>query len=306
MGWEDRHYNQSGDGSGGFGRPMGGRSVVTLLLIVNCVVFILDSILTGGSRVPDWMSPYLMGRFSIDEAVERFQLWRIITYQFLHGDFLHILFNMIGLYFFGPMLEQWWGSKRFLAFYLLCGVGGVIPYTVIGLLAPGIILDPGSPELAEYAGKVVKQVGLIGASGSIYGILVACAVLYPKMEVRLLFPPIPMKMRTLAIVFLTIAALSVIAGSPNTGGELAHLGGAALGFLLIKRPSVLNWADRFSPSAIQAGYTKGRFERKIKKEQATREEIDRILAKVSEKGLASLTGREKKLLQQDTDRLRGN
>ena len=303
MAWADRPYNSEND-TPRFGGMGGGQSMVTWLLIINCIVFIVDYILTSGARVPRWMSPYLMGRFSIAEGIEGLQLWRAITYQFLHADFFHILFNMIGLYFFGPLLEQWWGSKRFLAFYLLCGVGGVVPYTVIGYLAPGIILEPGDPELARFAAEIVKEVGLIGASGSIYGILIACAVLYPRQEVRLLFPPIPMKMRTMALIFLGIAFFSVLAGTPNAGGELAHLGGALFGFLLVKKPGVLNFADRFSPQAIQDGYNRGRYEKKIKQQQASREEVDRILAKVSEKGLQSLTKREKKILQQDTDRLR--
>lgn len=302
MGWQDRHYNQSGGGAFG---PMRGKSVVTWLLIINCVVFILDNILSSGSRIPDWMSPYLIGRFTIDEGIYGFQVWRVLTYQFLHADFMHILFNMIGLYFFGRLLEQWWGSKRFLAFYLLCGVAGVVPYTVIGLVAPNLILNADSPELAQYSGEIVRQIGLVGASGAIYGILIGCAVLFPNQRVQLLIPPIPMSMRTMAIVFLSLAVLSVVAGSPNTGGELAHLGGAALGFFLVKRPGLLSWADRLSTEAIQDGYTKGRFEKKMKKEQATREEVDRILAKVSEKGLQSLSKREQKILQQDTDRLRG-
>ncbi|MEO0477653.1 MAG: rhomboid family intramembrane serine protease, partial [Planctomycetota bacterium] len=174
-----------------------------------------------------------------------------------------------------------------LAFYLLCGVIGALP---MGLLVA--------------VGVFPAQVGLVGASGALYGVLIGAAVLYPHQEVRLLIPPIPMKLRTMAIVFLTISFLSVLAGS-NDGGNAAHLAGAALGFVLVKRPGLLSWADRMSAQAIQDGYTKGRYEKKIKKEQATREEVDRILAKVSAKGLQSLTKREKKILQQDTERLNG-
>jgi len=302
MGWQDRDYNQRGHGRA-LGGAGGGMSVATILMIVNCVVFVLDTILTGGSRIPDWMSPYLVGRFTIDEAVYKFQIWRVLTYQFLHGDFFHILFNMIGLYFFGRLLEQWWGSKRFLAFYLLCGVGGVVPYTLVELVWPSLIVDTG---YSQVNGEIVRHIGLIGASGAIFGILIGCAVLYPRQRVQLLFPPIPMTMRTMALVFLGIAVLSVIAGTENVGGELAHLGGAALGYLLVKKAALLSWADRLSPEAIQAGYNKGRFDRKIKKQQATREEVDRILAKVSEQGIQSLSAKEKKILQQDTDRLRGD
>lgn len=284
---------------GGSATRFSGKSVVTWLLIINVVIYLLDSILTSGSRVPRWMSPYYMGRFTIDEAVFGFQIWRVFTYQFLHAGFMHLLFNMIGLYFFGPLMEQWWGSRRFLAFYLLCGFGGVVPYTLMSLAAPGVIQPDLPPEFARY-------VGLVGASGAIYGILIGCAVKFPRQEVRLLFPPIPMKMRTMALVFLGLAMFSVVAGTPNAGGELAHLGGALFGFLLVKKPGVLNFADRLSAQAVQDGYNKGKHERKVKLEQAGRAEIDRILAKVSEQGLQSLTKKEQKLLKQDTERLRGS
>lgn len=284
MGWQDRPYKD--EGSGPTMRGLGGKSVVTYLLVINCVIFVLDAILSQGSRVPAWLSPTLVGYFSVDKAILSGQVWRFVTYQFLHADFWHVLMNMIGLYFFGPMMEQWWGSKRFLGFYLLCGIAGAVP---MGLLV--------------LAGVFPAEVGLVGASGALYGVLIGAATLYPNQTVRLLFPPIPMKLKTMAFVFMGISLLSVIAGT-NDGGNAAHLAGAALGFFLVKRPGLLNWADRLSPQAIQDGYTKGRYEKKIKKEEATREEVDRILAKVSEKGLQSLTTREKKILQEDTDRLR--
>ena len=287
MSWQDRHYNRDDSGGGGAFGALRGGSVVMWLIGINCVVYLIDSILSTGSRVG--ARPYLTewGALSVPLTVEHFQVWRVLTYQFLHGGFFHILFNMIALYFFGPMMERWWGSKRFLAFYLLCGVAGAIPMILL-----------------VYLQVIPAYSYLVGASGALFGILVGAATLFPHQRVMLMFPPIPMTLRTMAIVFLVISAFSTIVGS-NDGGNAAHLAGAALGFLLVKRPGLLNFADRFSPQAIQDGVNKGRFERKLKREQASREEVDRILAKVSEKGIASLTGREKKILQQDTDRLRG-
>lgn len=289
MSWEDRHYNKGGynDGhsGGGFGSRMRSGSVVMWLLIINVVVFVVDGILSSGTRVPEWASPFMLGYFSTDKAVFGGQVWRFVTYQFLHGDFFHVLFNMIGLYFFGPMMEQWWGSRRFLAFYLLCGVCGAVP--MISFQVAGVF-DPVIP--------------LVGASGALYGVLIGAAALFPHQRVQLIFPPIPMTLRTMAFVFLGISFFSVLAGS-NDGGNAAHLAGAGLGFLLVKKPGLLNWADRLSTQAIQDGYHKGKYERKVKQEQASREEIDRILAKVSEKGVQSLTNKEKKALQQDTERL---
>ncbi|MFI4861620.1 MAG: rhomboid family intramembrane serine protease [Phycisphaerales bacterium JB063] len=290
MAWQDRQYSDGAGagtgGGGGFGSRLTGKSAVTWLIALNAVIHIVDVIFATGTRVGQ--TPYfaLWGNFNVAQAIEGGQVWRLFTYQFLHLDFFHLLFNMIGLYFFGPLLERWWGTRRFIVFYLLCGACGALLMLVL-----------------VYAGVIAKGAALIGASGSLYGILIGAAVLYPKMRVMLLIPPIPMSLRTMALVFLGISFFSALAGS-NDGGNAAHLGGAALGFLLVKKPGLLNFADRLNPQAIQAGYNKGRFERKMKNEQASQAEIDRILAKVSEQGLHTLTRREKKALKQDTDRLR--
>lgn len=278
---EARRYG----GGGGLGGRLSGQSMVTWLLIINVGLSVWDGIFAGASR-GGMLELESKCFFSVEKAIYGGQVWRFVTYQFMHAGFLHLLFNMIGLYFFGPMLERWWGSKRFLAFYLLCGISGAVVATVLGLI-------PGLGVLPPYA-------MLVGASGAIFGILVGCAVLYPNQRVQLLFPPIPMTMRTMALVFLGIAAVSVIAGSANAGGEAAHLGGALLGFLLVKNPRVLDWADRFSPSAIQSGINDGRYEKKIKKEADLEAEVDRILAKVQQQGLQSLTKKEKKTLNDAT------
>ena len=289
MAWDDREYYREGRGGGGLGSRLQGKSVVTWLLITNVVVFLLDGILTGSSR-GGFLSPSESGSFSVEEAIYGGQVWRFFTYQFLHANFFHILFNMIGLYFFGPLMEQWWGSKRFLAFYLLCGVAGAVVATVLGLI-PGLNIFPDTAIL-------------IGASGAIFGILAACATLFPHQRVMLLFPPIPMSMRTMALVFLGIAALSVIAGSANAGGEAAHLGGALLGFVLAKKPGLLGFADRVSPAAVRDRVNEGRMERKRKQERASDAEVDRILAKVQAQGLQSLTRGEKKTLNRETENKR--
>jgi len=302
MAWHDRDYNQEGHGGpGGFGGfrggggggiggiagRMGGASMVMWLLGINCVVFLLNGVLSSGTRT-QVISPYAWGNFNLEQGLYGFQLWRWVSYQFLHDGFMHILFNMIGLYFFGPMLEKWWGGRRFLAFYLLCGISGAFLMTLLSFV-PGLLM-------------VGPQTSLVGASGSLFGILAGAAMLFPHQRVMLLFPPIPMAMRTMALLFMGLAFLSVMAGTPNAGGEAAHLGGALLGFMLVKNPGWLNWADRFSPSAIQDGVNKGRYERKRKRELSDRAEIDRILDKVRGKGLASLTRKEKKVLSEETER----
>lgn len=308
MSWKDRDYNREeasmfggssprygggGGVGGGFGSRFGSRlrggSVVTWLLVINVVVFLIDSVLSGSAR-GDALSLTRWGNFNVAQAVYGLQIWRFVSYEFLHLNFFHILFNMIALYFFGPLLEQWWGSRRFLAFYILCGVGGAVLMLLLSFV-PGLL-------------GVTPQTPMVGASGSIFGILVGAAVLFPRMRVMLLLPPVPMSMRTLALIFLGIAVLSILVGARNAGGEAAHLGGALVGFILVKTPILLDWADRMSPSAIQNNVNKGRFERKQKQQHARQQEIDRILDKVRQNGLGSLTKREKKTLQQATDEMK--
>ncbi|MEO1237042.1 MAG: rhomboid family intramembrane serine protease [Planctomycetota bacterium] len=298
MGTESRDYlrdearRYSGGGGGLFGR-LGSHSVVTWLLGINFVVFVWESIF-GTAMRGSFLALGPVGFFSVDTAVYGGQVWRFLTYQFLHGGFLHLLFNMIGLFFFGPMLEQWWGSRRFLAYYLLCGVSGAVVASLLGAV-PGLGIFP-------------VGAALIGASGAVFGILAGCAVLFPHQRVQLLFPPIPMTMRTMALIFLAISALGVIAGSANAGGDAAHLGGALLGFALTKKAGLLNWADRVSPGAITGApgavrdkVNAGRSERKLARERADEAEVDRILAKVAESGLHSLTAKEKKTLNRATE-----
>ena len=122
MGWQDRHYQQGG--GGGLGDRLSGASVVTWLLGINGVVFLLDSVL-GGSTRGNALAPSYWGHFSVDKAITGLQIWRGITYQFLHGNFFHLFFNMLALYFFGPLMERWWGSKRFLAFLSAVRLGRI-------------------------------------------------------------------------------------------------------------------------------------------------------------------------------------
>ena len=288
MAWQDRPYHREGP-SNPFSARIGGSSMVAWLLGINAGVFLLNNILLGSTR-GDGLSPAHWGHFSVAKGVFGLQVWRWVTYQFLHASFGHVLFNMIGLYFFGPMMERWWGSRRFLAFYLLCGIGGAGLFSLLTFVPDVIGLSSQSP--------------MVGASGALFGILVGCAVLYPNQQVMLLIPPIPMKMRTMAIVFLGLAMLSLMAGAKNAGGEAAHLGGALLGWLMIRNPGWLNFANGGLPDFSEK-IKQGRDTRRRDNRDKDDAEIDRILDKVRNKGLASLSNKEKKTLQRATDRQRG-
>lgn len=306
MGWEDRDYyrDQGQTRSSLSTAALRGRSVVFWLIVLNVGVFLLDKILFSAGLVHDpvfvgsdgklvrlgAMGPLeWWGHFSGYFAIQELQLWRFLTFQFLHADIGHILFNMLGLYFFGPMVEHYLGSRRFIVFYLVSGAIGSLSYLFfwgIGLVLSG----PLAP--------------LVGASAGVLGVLIGAAVIAPDSTIQLLFPPIPVRLRTIAWVLVGIGVFTVLfrgfqRGS-NAGGEAAHLGGCLAGYLLIRNPGVMNFVDRKRLSSAGEGPS-----RPTKRRGPSSEEIDRILDKVRDQGIQSLTRKERKALQSETDRQRG-
>lgn len=239
MGFYDRDYSKSPRRSSAAFGAMSMWSVTTWLIVINVAVFIVDRLLqrvgiegvvqlgvTRDNHIVGQYAPLLesLGYFSKYTALMHLQLWRFITFQFLHANLSHIFFNMLALYFFGPLVESFLGSRRYLAFYLIAGSCGALSYLVLSSLHI-LISNPYVP--------------LIGASAGIFGILVAAALVAPNTTVMLLFPPIPLKLKTLAWIFIGIAVFTVFTRGENSGGEAAHLGGALGGYLLIQYPEAL-------------------------------------------------------------------
>lgn len=222
MGFADRPYARQSSARPDLVGAMRMWSVTTWLIVINIAVYVVDRVSDG--LLANW------GYFSAAAAIDNLQLWRFITFQFLHANISHIFFNMLALYFFGPMIEGYLGSRRYLAFYLLCGMAGAVMYLLLWGLG---VLHEGA------------QTPLIGASAGIFGILVAAARIAPNTTVMLLFPPIPIKLKVLAWVMLGIAVVVVFSNGSNAGGEAAHLGGAALGAVLIMQPQWLNAFSRW-------------------------------------------------------------
>jgi membrane associated rhomboid family serine protease len=240
MGFQDRDYYREPRGSGR-GAVFGGMSmwsVTTWLIVINIAVFILDRVLERmgvlglipigieGHQIYARRALLLesLGNFSTYSAIFHLQVWRFLTFQFLHANITHIFFNMLALYFFGPLVESFLGSRRYLAFYLITGACGALGYLFLGAMHV-LISNPFVP--------------LIGASAGIFGVLVAAALIAPDTTVMLLFPPIPLKLKTLAWIFIGIAVFSIFTAEANAGGEAAHLGGAVGGYLLIRYPQAL-------------------------------------------------------------------
>ena len=217
----------------------------TLWLIAACIaVVVIDWVLwnmlglegfvwVGDVRLVMGPLQYF-GHFSQYFAIERLQVWRFVTFQFLHGNLQHLVFNMLALYFFGPLVEAYLRSRQFVVYYILCGVGGAAFYLILLMLGYRI----GTPT-----------VPLVGASAGIFGILVASALIAPHAMVYVL-GVFPLRLVTLAYFFIIYAVLQVIFLGANAGGEAAHLGGAAIGYLLMRLPSVMEriaWLGKRAP-----------------------------------------------------------
>lgn len=266
-------------------------------------VLLLEQVRVAG---PIWVWGYFStstALLTLDQYVgfRGFEFWRLITFQFLHANLTHLLFNMMGLYFFGSLVEQYLGSKRYLAFYLICGIAGACMYLMLNLagwsvfsltgrdLPVLLVNDPGTP--------------LVGASAGVFGVVMASAFLVPNARV-LLFFVIPMRLATLAYGLVAVALLSVLFGSQNAGGEAAHIGGALAGFWFIRHPHSLHgffdFLGRYDPTSRSgAAYRAGRLKTSGAVEDA---EVDRILAKIHKQGLQGLTSKEKKILREASKR----
>ncbi len=287
MGLYDRDYTREGFSSQFHYAPQMRLSwpkpstMVAKLLIINVAVFIVQliafpktyAVIINGvtlhiTLLDRWLAvfPYSFGSVC--------QIWRLITYQFLHGNFWHVLLNMYGLYILGPRLEQLWGGKRFLLFYLGCGVAGAIFYTFL------VAVD------------FLPALPMIGASGAVLGLLAACAILCPTFVVFIFPIPIPITIRLAAIIFTGIYLFTVVTRGANAGGDAAHLAGMAAGALFVFSQ---NWQSRFTAKVRTAHQ-----QRKFTHQQALRDEVDRILEKVHTHGIASLTYREKRTLKKAT------
>ena len=256
--------------------------VVKWLLMLNVGIFIID-VFIGHPLIR-------FGAFAVQSAVFELRVWEFITFQFLHASLGHVLFNSIGIYFFGPWMERWWGSKKFLIFYLLCGIAGAALFTLLLFLhaVPGDMESP-----------------LVGASAGIYGIFIGVAVIAPNLRVMLLFPPIELSMRQLAIGLMVISAGAILLSlGGNEGGEAGHLGGAILGFILVRYPRMLGanpGPPTLRPRPVGEGPPpKLRPRTRLRMDQDSA--VDLILDKISRDGFQSLTQAERDILQEASER----
>lgn len=240
---------------------------VQRLLIANVLVFFLQMTVSGLEVQLAFIPAFILAR-----------PWTIVTYMFVHAGLTHILFNMIALYFFGPRVEQRIGSERFFSLYMISGITG-------GLLS--FVFAPAAP--------------IVGASGAIFGVMLAYARFWPRDRIYI-WGVLPIEARWLVIGYTVLSLWWGFGGGASGTAHFAHLGGFVGGFLCLLYMQRHQGAKRFRKQATAAPPPKDALVGDWRKVDRTRihainrEEVDRILDKISKSGIASLTPQERLFL----------
>ena len=289
------------------------------LLIINILVYMATSLLrNNGVDLTDYLGLHF---FKSDS----FMVYQLFTYMFMHANFEHIFFNMLAFWMFGRILEQVWGPKKYLIYYLVCGVGAglcqelvqYIDYVRMGLdhyttIGNGVDSMPMKDYLSLWR--------TVGASGAVYGILLGYGMTFPNERILLLIPPMPIKAKYLVMGYAVIELLSGLGTSNSNVAHFAHLGGMLFGIVLIlywrhkagvNRNGFSSWSEYKPKQSVWERMKKARpsntetpKQAEVKDEYADtlaerrrqQEEVSRILEKLKRSGYNCLTDEEKKTI----------
>ena len=291
------------------------------LLVVNVLAFIATFVLErSGIDLTRMLGLHFF-------LASEFHIYQFITYMFLHGGFTHILFNMFALWMFGSVIERVWGPKKFLFYYICCGVGAgftqelvqYITYEMQGIAAYQYVNADGVQMTTD---AYINLWTTIGASGAVYGILLAFGMIFPNERLFIIPFPFPIKAKWLILGYIAIELFSAMSGPGDGVAHMAHLGGMLFGFLLIrywqKHPDSSSsfgrsrgqeffdnlkrkYDARQSQQHMKADHTDPDPRRETDeayniRQRKNQEEIDAILDKIRKSGYDSLTKEEKKKL----------
>jgi membrane associated rhomboid family serine protease len=235
----------------GFGRNfLGLPPVVKNILLLNVIMLLAN-----------WAAQSVIGR-DLNGILglyfpksESFMPVQIVSHMFMHGGFMHLFFNMFALYMFGGILENIWGGKRFFIYYMVCGLGAALVHEtvimfqynkLISVLGPDqvqMVIEEGASYLNEnkfYVNEAMKDLQIllnvptVGASGAIFGILLAFGVLFPNTQLMLLFPPIPIKAKYFVIGYGAIELYLAFTQPGSNVAHAAHLGGMLFGYIMLR------------------------------------------------------------------------
>ena len=259
------YYRQTTFGLGARFTP-----AIRAIIAANVLIYVAQHLLGPSFTYTFGMIPWAV--------LHRFAVWQLVTYMFLHGGVFHLLFNLFTLWMFGGEVEEALGTRQFVRFYFLTGIGGALFY------------------LAFRAGSTVP---VIGASAAIYGVLVAFAVLFPHRIVTLLLFlvfPVNLKAWQLAAIFVGISVLFGVTGTADGVAHLAHLGGALVGYLLLTGRQHVERLQEGIEEVQERKRHRVEKKRRLAREELQRQ-IDAILDKINEVGYDNLTDEEKETLK---------
>jgi membrane associated rhomboid family serine protease len=268
------NYQRSSFGIGGGLTP-----AVKNIIFANAIIFLIKYLNIN-------LYYYLTANFALHayDVIYQFKIWQLVTYMFLHGDFWHIFFNMFIFWMFGTELEHRWGSKEFLKYYFICGIGAGLVNIILTSKDPG-------------------YVGTVGASGAIYGIMVAYALYYPDNLVYIYFL-IPVKVKYMVGFLALISFFSTMNTQSDGIAHAAHLGGIIVGYVYLKfgrLGSGLKHLFKASLKKPKFTYRQGSDDVKL---EYYRQKINELLDKINRVGYLNLTQEEKELLEEGSKYLR--
>ena len=217
-------YYSYNEGRGGFMRNV--PTAVKNLIIINALIMVMTSLNRN----------FMYETFALFYPTSPFfHWWQPFTHMFMHGGFGHLLFNMYTLYIFGSILERVWGSKKFLIFYFVTGLGAALIHTGVECLeVQNWMSKAAEGSIAAQASiHALKMTPTVGASGAIYGVLMGYAMLYPDSIMTLIFPPVSMKAKWFVLIFAAIELFTGVTGVGGSIAHFAHLGGLIFGYALI-------------------------------------------------------------------------
>jgi membrane associated rhomboid family serine protease len=261
---------------------------VQRLIIANVVVFVVRWLIMPGLNQE---MAFVPGLFLV-------RPWTLITYMFAHGNFWHLFFNMLGLFFFGPPLEARWGSREFVKFYFICGLGGALLSFLFAFNSP-----------------------IIGASAAVYGIMLAFAMNWPDVPIYI-YGILPVQAKWLVGIIAVFSFMSALNGRSDGVAHFAHLGGFAAGFLYLKwdrafrspLKGLRKLTSKRRMSVVPGGQEQPKPARPEvgarpsgeRSEAQLLDDLDRVLDKISTEGMSSLTPAERRLLDDASRRHRKN
>jgi membrane associated rhomboid family serine protease len=252
---------------------------VKRLLIANGIAFLVV-----------WLLPSLFEWLAFQPQRVVLRPWTLITYMFVHGGFWHLFFNMLALFFFGPPLEERWGSREFLKYYVICGLGGALLSFVFAFNS-----------------------AVVGASAAVFGVMLAFAMNWPDMPIYI-WGIFPVKAKYLVGVLALFALFSALGGARDGVAHFAHLGGFAAGWLYLKMDfratrtmgKIKRFVNRPKLTVVSGAPQPEKPRARRPEDERVYDDVDKVLDKISTQGIASLTPEEKKLLDEVSRRYRQN